>query len=41
MCRKAVAAQTCMNVDDNIFSDLYQSAYKKYNSTETALIKVD
>ena len=37
---KVAAAQTCMHVDDNNLSELYQSAYKKHHCTETALIKV-
>ena len=37
---KGAAAQTCMHVDDNNLSELYQSAYKKHHSSETALIKV-
>ena len=37
---KVAAAQTCIHVDDNNLSELYQSAYKKHHRTETALIKV-
>ena len=37
---KVVATQTCMHVDDNNLGELYQSAYKKHHSTETALLKV-
>ena len=35
---KVVATETCMHVDDNNL-ELYQSAYKKHHSTETALLK--
>ncbi|KAL9958479.1 hypothetical protein ACROYT_G035496 [Oculina patagonica] len=37
---KVVAAQTCQHVEDNNLNELYQSAYKQYHSTETAMIKV-
>ena len=37
---KVVATQTCMHVDDNNLGELYQSAYNKHHSTETALLKV-
>ena len=37
---KVAAVQKCMHVDDNILSELYQSAYKKHHSTEMAFIKV-
>ena len=37
---KVVAAQTCQHVQDNNLNELYQSAYKQYHSTETAMIKV-
>lgn len=35
---KVVAAQTCQHVEDNNLNELYQSAYKQYHSTETAMI---
>ena len=35
---KVVGTQTCMHVDDNNLSKLYQSAYKRHYSTEKALI---
>ena len=38
--REVAAIQTCMHVDDNNLDELYQSAYKKHHSTETALLKV-
>ena len=34
---KVVAAQTCQHVEDNNLNELYQSAYKQYHSTETAI----
>ena len=37
---RVIATQTCMQVDDNNLAELYQSAYKKHHSTETALLKV-
>lgn len=37
---KVVAVQLCQHIEDNNMDELYQSAYKKYHSTETALIKV-
>ena len=43
MCRKAVAAQTCMNVDDNNFSELYQPTRNTVAPKQPwlRLIKVD
>ena len=37
---KVVATQLYHHVEDNNLNEVYQSAYKQYHSTETALIKV-
>ena len=40
ICFRLSSAQTCQHVEDNNLNELYQSAYKQYHSTETAMIKV-
>ena len=40
MLKKVVATQLCHHLEDNNLNEVYQSTYKQYHSTETALIKV-
>ena len=37
---KVVASQICNHVQDNNLNEVFQSAYKRHHSTETALTKV-
>ena len=39
-CVEKVVATLCHHVEDNNLNEIYQSAYKQYHSTETALINV-